>query len=156
MNEAAGNKERARFYQLVANGNTAGLDFLTRFHAYMHEIDDIIDERDWNNERVLKCFASACLLYSHPFYSANRHRLGTAILVATSLYNDANKWERDPALWKRWWADVMRHAGNEVIFAVAQICGGWGHLKSLTAPMMAMSYIYHADKYGTPANPKPA
>lgn len=142
--------ERNQFYETVACGNRLAYDFLTLFHGYMHEIDDIIDESDWTPERVLACFASACRVYSHPFYSANRKALSPSILVATSVYHDSNQWEKDPALWKRWFADVMRHSGNQVIFTVAHLCGGWKHMQGLTKPLMAASYVYHADKYGTP------
>lgn len=149
-------EERNKFYRTVSCGNAIAYEFLVQFHEYCHEVDDIIDLPDWSPERVLNCFALACRLYSHPFYTQHRKAIGPAILVATSLYQDANKWEQDPALWKQWWADVLRHAGNQVTFTIAQLCGGWTHMKGLTAPLMASSYIYHADKYGTPGNPKEA
>lgn len=143
--------ERRKFYATVANGNLSANDWLCQWHDYCHEIDDVIDTPDYAPERVLGLFERANALYTHPFYQLHRAKLSTMILVATSLYSDSNKWEKDAALWKRWWAEVMRHCGNEAIFAVAQICGGYTHMKGLTAPMLAMCYVYHKDKYGTPA-----
>lgn len=147
-------EERGKFYDMVACGNAPAREWLILFHDYCHEIDDVIDENDWDNERVLGVFIAANTLYSHPFYCAHHKVLGPCILIATSVYVDSNKWEKDPAKWKKWWAEVMRHSGNEVIFAVANICGGWKHLRYVTAPLYASCYVYHADKYGTPDSPK--
>lgn len=154
MSEQSFTEQRCQFYGTVAHGNAGAHEWLCLWHDYCHEIDDIIDIPDWSAERVIAVFERANALYTHAFYQTHRLALSPMILVATSLYNDANKWEQDPQLWKRWWAEVMRHCGNEVIFAVAQICGGYQHLKSITAPMLAMCYVYHKDKYGTPDAPK--
>lgn len=151
MSEQSFKEERSAFYRTIANGDAAAHDFLCQWHDYCHEIDDIIDTPDWSSERLLKLFEFANRVYTHPFYALHRKVLSPVVLVATSLYADSNAWEKDDQLWKRWWADVLRHCGNEVIFTVAQICGGYFHVRSITAPLMAMCYIYHKDKHGTPS-----
>lgn len=143
-------EERSAFYRTVANGNELAREWLCLFHDYCHELDDVIDIPDWSPARVLAVFERANLIYTHPFYAAYRAQLTPAIQVATAIYSDANHWEKEPDLWKKQWADVMRHSGNEVIFSVAFITGGYAHLKSITRPMLAMCYIYHKDKYGVP------
>lgn len=138
------------FFNRVANGNQVGLDWLCLWHDYNHDVDDVIDENRWDGQSLLTVFMCACTVYSHPFYRQHLHQLQTPVMLATSMYADSVKWERDPQLWKRQWADVMRHAGNEVICAVAIICGGYEHMRQIAGPMLAMCYIHHKDKYGVP------
>lgn len=151
MSDATFKEERARFYRLAACGNELAMDFLCQWHDYCHEIDDVIDTPDYTPARLLALLEFANRLYSHAFYAQHRQVLSPVILVATSIYADSNKWEQDEQLWKRWWAEVLRHCGNEVTYTVAQLCGGYMHVRQITAPLMAMSFIYHKDKYGLPS-----
>ena len=66
-------------------------------------------------------------------------------------WEDSVTWERSPELFKRQWADVMRHSENLVIFSVAILCGGYEHLMELSNPWRAMLYVCHKDKYPTEA-----
>jgi len=142
------------FFSKVSNGDRLAADFLCRFMAYCHGVDDVIDESKWDAETLLALLVQASEVYSHEFYRMHVGRLQTPILTATSVYADSIKWEKDPALWKREWAEVTRHAGNEVILAVALICGGFAHLRDVSAPLYATCFVYHKDRYGTPTEPR--
>lgn len=137
----------AEFLRFAANGNGAGAEWLHLWHRYNHAVDDVIDENLWDAETLLRLLVQACECYSHHFYVAHLDQLQTPALLATRTYGDSVDWEKG-ALWKRHFAEVMRHAGNEVICAVALICGGFEHLTKVSAPLMASCAIYHADKYG--------
>lgn len=139
-----------RFLRLVAANDEGGFEFLKLWHEYCHLVDDIIDDGLWDAETLLRCLMLGCTVYSHPFYQRNRSSLQMPALVATSIYGDSVAWEKDPALWKRQWCEVLRHAGNDVFFAVAMVCGGWEHLRKISKPLFASCYVYHADRYGVP------
>lgn len=138
------------FYSTICGENKSALEWICLFHDYMHEVDDIIDENDWNPERVMKCLIMANDVYSHSFYLEHWKRLQCSILSATSVYCDSIKWERSTDLWKRQFAEVTRHAGNEVVHVVALICGGYENVRKISAAMLAAAFIYHKDKYGVP------
>lgn len=138
------------FYLRVANGDHEAANFLCNFHRWCHNVDDIIDESRWSPLLINKVLLEACQIYSHPFYRRHCAALQSQIIIATSAYADANKWEKDGQLWKRQWAEVLRHAGLHVNFTVAMICGGWEHLRAYSAPQLAMAFIYHKDRHGTP------
>ena len=139
------------FLKLAANGDELAWDWLKLFHLYCHETDDVIDNETWDAESLCRVFILACKCYSHDFYRFNVHRLQLPCLLATSTYADSVKWEKsDQPLWKRIWSDVTRHSGNGPILAVSMITGGWAHLRSVEAPLLASCYCYHRERYSTP------
>jgi hypothetical protein len=140
-----------RFYMKVANGNVSAAQFIWMFHTWCHEIDDIIDDGKWDALSINTVLLGAAGLYAHPFYIEHWAALQSQIIIATSVYADSNLWEKDPALWKRQWAEVLRHSGLHINFTIAMICGGWEHLRGLGSAQLAMAYIYHADKHGVPS-----
>lgn len=140
-------------YHQIANGNEQAESFLWTWGCYLRAVDDVIDEGKWEPEEILRVMMLACTFYSHPFYVAHSNQLQMPVIVATNFWLDSIKWEKEAELWKRQWADVMRHSGNEVILAVAMIAGGWEGIREFSAPLMAMCYCYHADKHGVPDNP---
>jgi len=138
------------FFAQVANGNPLAEDWLCRYYDFAHAVDDVIDLERWDPESVLAVLVQASEVYAHPFYVLHGLRLQLPIITSTDTYLDSVHWEKAPELWKRQWAEVMRHAGNEVIMAVGMICGGWETVRKLSAPWMASCFIYHADRYGVP------
>lgn len=145
------NEELRRWFTHIANGNPSGGAWLSLYHDWCHEVDDVIDLPDWSPETLLKVLVRACEVYSHPFYVKNCKHLQGVCILATAEYSDSINWERAPELFKRQWAEVMRHAGNHVIYTVALLCGGYEHLLNFSGPWRAMCYVYHKDKYGTPS-----
>lgn len=133
----------SNFFRMAAKGNDDAADFLDVWNRFNHDIDDIIDENLWDAEHLLSVFMLACTVYSHSFYRKHVESLQSPVILATTIYADSVKWEKDPAAWKRQRADVMRHSGIDVVLAVAMICGGWEHLRAVSAPLQAACYIMH-------------
>lgn len=144
------NDQVTDFLVLIANRDPSAGEFMNLWHQYCHRVDDCIDENLWDAERLLALFMLACEVYSSPFYVRHCASLRMPALIATSVYADSINFERSPELWKRQWAEVMRHAGNDMAYAVAMITGGWKHLRKIGRPLWAASYIYRADRYGVP------
>lgn len=142
--------DTVNFMGVISRGNPMARDLLERWWEFCHAVDDVIDEAQWNADALLNAQALAIAFYSHPFYRRHISALQMPALLATNFYEDSVVWEKDPVLWKRQWADVLRHAGNEVILAVACIVGGYEHMQAMSRPILASCYIYHADLYGVP------
>jgi hypothetical protein len=130
-----------------ANGNQLATDWLCIYYEWTHEVDDIIDEDDWDPEKLLKAFLRACEVYSHPFYVLNSQHLQGICILVTAEYADSIKWERAPELFKRQWADVMRHTSNNVFYTVALLTGGYEHLRKIANSWRAVCYVQHKDKH---------
>lgn len=138
------------FMSVIARGNPGAHELLKVWWEFCHAVDDVIDESQWNAEALLNVQAIGIGFYSHPFYLRYVSALQMPALIATNFYEDSVKWEREPILWKRQWADVLRHAGNDVIVAVAYIVGGYEHMQAISRALLASCYVYHADRYGVP------
>ena len=140
---------------LVCNGNPDARVFFLACGEYLRAADNLMDEGPWDEAAVLNCVALGVRLYSTPFYIANKDRLQLPVLTATSIWAKSCQWEREPELWKRQWADVLRHIDCTVYGAVAMITGGWEKLHVFTGVWLSAGYVNHKDKHGTPDEPKP-
>ncbi len=136
--------------QRVTCGNQEAMDFLAyHWSPYVHEIDDIVDGDRTSAEDILATFARAPVLYSHPFYLKHLPALRQLVLVINNLFADAVAWEKSQDEWKRDWADHNRHAGMEMVVAVAQICGGYEHARLISREQRAICWQDHHDREGS-------
>lgn len=141
----------------VCKGNPEAIDFLSQWWApYVHAIDDIIDGDRASAEDILKTFAMAAGLYSHPFYLRNFQGLRQVVLNITNEYADAVAWEKSKVAWQRDWADHHRHAGMGMVIAVATICGGFEHARAISLEQRAICYAEHREWTDREVEPVPA
>ena len=130
----------------ICCGNAEAADWLAHYwNPYVHEVDDIVDgertdPRDW-----LKTFARAALVFSHPFYLKHLPTLRAIVLNITVTYADSVAWEQSPDAWKRDWADHNRHAGMDMVLAVAAICGGLDAAFAVSQEQREICYHEHHD-----------
>ena len=131
-------------------GDREAMDFLLLWNRYVHEIDDILDGDADSAEDILRTFARAAMLYSHPFYLKNIAALRQVVLIVTNAYADSVAWEKSGVEWKRNWADHNRHAGLEMVLAVAMILGGYDHARAISPEQREICQHDHHDQDGEP------
>jgi hypothetical protein len=136
--------------QDACNGNTEALEFVDAWRHYIKAIDDMIDEQKHDPETLVKTLALACLCYSTMFYAKNSQLLKMLVLAISNSYLDSVAFEKDAELWKRQWADVLRHADLQLVCVVAMITGGWDLARQLSGPMLEQYYLNHKERYGVP------
>lgn len=134
-------------------GNVEAMDFMRLWSEYVHAVDDIEDEPTTAEFR-LRTFALAIEVYTHPFFLRNLAALRQVALNATNAFADVVAWEKSDEKWQKDFADVYRHFGQEMVFAVAGICAGparaYDHVRSISAEWRAMSFFQHHDRDGNP------
>lgn len=133
------NDEEKRILE-ICKGNQEAYDFLNLWARYCHEIDDIVDGARLAPEEVIATFALATMVYSHPFYLRNLPALRQVVLLIANMYADSVAWENEGQQWQREFSNCYRHAGNEMVFAVAQLCGGFEHVRSVSAEQREICY----------------
>jgi hypothetical protein len=133
----------------VTCGNGLAAEWLDRWAAYCHAIDDLIDEK-FTPEGLLAVLAGAVELYSHPFYHQFSSHLRPAVLMVTNAYADSVGWENSPNLSRRRMADVLRLAGVELTIIVAGICGGWAHMRTVSQKIREETWNANHDEAGLP------
>ncbi len=126
----------------VCKGNTEAVDFLNRWSAYAHGVDDLIDETT-DNEFKIALFARAIEIYSHPFYLKNLIALRQVALHANNMFADSVAWEKSDVKWQKDFADWGRHAATEMVIAVANIIGGYDHMRAVSLEMRKLCYTQH-------------
>jgi len=102
--------------------------FLQLHTQYVHTIDDIIDET-FDKERLLRAMFIASLLYSSDYFVRNRANLLPIEHSVLNTYADSVDWETSSGEKKLKAADVMRHAQQEMIFAVIKLEFGYDILR---------------------------
>lgn len=141
-------KQVHEIYELASNGNVEALNFLEFFHAYCHDIDDFIDNKERDPEKFVSLLIKANLLYTLPYWTRHAHRLHMIVAKITSDFADAVRWEKDSTEWKRRWADVLRFAGNDMVLAVAMIEGGFTTMRKLSPVLREIAHSQHHDEDG--------
>jgi hypothetical protein len=130
-------------YRTACGARADALDFIINWSRYCHEIDDLIDGREKCPEKFLDALALANLIYSSDFYQANLRELAITALAVTNAYADSLAWAADGMEWKRKWADTLRFAGNEMVLAVACICGGYERMRAVSLQLREDSWAAH-------------
>lgn len=101
-------------------------------------------------ERLLRVLLQAAELYSLPFWRRHGDRLGPVVALVTNAYADSVAWERSATPELRTMADSLRFAGNEMVLAVAGLCGGAEAMRAASPWLRAMSWRSHHDATGQP------
>jgi len=129
--------------------NPHAMSWLALWREYVHAIDDIEDEETTPEFRQ-RVYVLALELYTHPFFRDNELRLKQVVLNCTNAYADTLAWERSPVAWQREFADHYRHFGAEMVIAVAHICGGYDHARSISLELRATCWLEHHNDQGDP------
>ncbi len=121
-------------------------EFLVAYCDYCHAIDDVIDEKITDSEYINKLHAASLDLYNMPFWLKNAAMLWPLVHLINNDYADSNIWSASPLEWQRHQADVLRHGGNYMIFAVILLTKGREALRKYSAQIREVSYLMHHDK----------
>ena len=116
--------------------------FVLDYTCYVHLIDDIIDEPK-DSERTLQAFALANIIYSNPFYQQNCVALSVVEALINNDYADSVAWEKSEVDWQKKHADVLRHSGYHMFFAVVLLLAGRDKLREISARFRAYSHEVH-------------
>lgn len=145
-----GNEQDLHALTRACKGNAEAMDFLGLWRSYVHRIDDMMDGDETNKQEWLGTFALAAILFSHPFYLRNLAALRQLVLNCTNAYADSFMWEQSPVEWQRGFADHYRHFGAEMVLAVAGICGGYEHMRSISPELRTVCWAEHHTAEGLP------
>lgn len=126
-----------------ARGDAQAADWLMHWLAYVHDIDDVEDGDMRGTEFRLGILIRALQLYTHPFFRQHEAALRQLVINITNAYADSVAGERSGEEWERAMADVQRHAGVEMVLAVAAICGGWQHVRSVSRRLRELCHHGH-------------
>lgn len=124
--------------------------FVKAFQDYCHNIDDIIDEKITDPEKILKVFLQACSIYSSAFYQRYAIQLHSVIMVITNSYADSVKMDHSGIAWKKKVSDVLRTAGNDMLILVVGIVAGWESMRDVSELIREYSYAEHHNELGEP------
>ena len=137
------------YLERVCCNDPEAMRFLALWHEYVHAVDDIEDE-ETTAEFRMRAWVLALELYTTPFFRAHEQRLKQIVLNCTNAYADCLAWEKSDVEWQRQWVDHYRHFGAEMVFAIAQIVGGWDHARSLSLEQREFNWKEHHDTAGKP------
>jgi hypothetical protein len=156
MAEEQNAEQRQKLLQLC-RGNAAAAHFLLLWRAYVHAIDDIIDGDMKEREEIIRSFILAQEIYTHGFFIQHGPELKRLVRLVTNAYADSVAWEQDEKEWRRQIADTLRHAGNEMVLAVVDLCAeaqvpgtGYDAMRSVSLQLRALNYWEHHTPDGRP------
>jgi phytoene/squalene synthetase len=133
----------------VSKEDRQAAEFITAWNGYCHSVDDLVDEPS-SAETKLKTHQEALKVYSSPFFVRHAERLWPVIDMVVHMYADSVLLqEPNDAVERALW-DHLRQAPLNVVVAVADICGGWNHARSVSLRIRKDGWArtHHPD--GTP------
>jgi hypothetical protein len=137
----------------VCNGDEDAVRFLSAWQIYVNAIDDIVDG-DVPRRAACRSHGMANELYSCPFYRKHEARLQLLVQLITCAYQDSEELIEKTVNLPREYAlqlsDVLRHAGAEMVRAVAYLTGGWNNLRKWSMKTHEVCYHEHHDAKGNP------
>jgi hypothetical protein len=134
-------RTEAEWLEMLCPRNPEAQSFIQAWVRYCHEVDDIIDGERTSAEEILATFVVAMLVCSHPFYLRHIAELRGLAMCITNMYADSVAWEKSQIPWQHQFADCYRHAGNEMIMAVARLCGGWEHARKFSQSQRIVCWV---------------
>lgn len=138
---------RAKLDEILGD-NLDAKNFLIAYHTYTHRIDDIVDEKITDSEFLLKTFELASSIFSSNFWRQYGANLFLVEKLINNDYADSVLYENSTDPWKRHQADVLRHAGNKMVFAVIYLVKGYDALREVSSLIRENSYLHHHDEEG--------
>lgn len=102
----------------VFQSNPEARSFCFNYVTMCHKIDDVIDEKKTDPDYILELTQLQANVYGSEFYRKYYHYLVLIDALVNNDYNDSCLWEESDVEWKRNHADVLRHAGHHMLFAV--------------------------------------
>lgn len=131
----------------VCAGNAEAAEFLQHWRAYVHQIDDLCD----GHRAIDTCpevFALASLVYSSKFYREHAAALFVTVQLVTCAYEDSLALAHRSEPWAAQLAEVLRHAGADMVRAVAFLTGGYAHLRRISPALHEACWREHHDATG--------
>lgn len=131
-------------------GDPVAVDWLVKYNAYCHIVDDLVDGDVDPKTGALEAALQAMTLYSHPFWIQNHVRLLAVARLCHLNYADSVDWEDSPHKWQRAEADTIRHCGSDMVRAVVDLIGGMDEARRISPILRIIGYEDHHDAQGNP------
>lgn len=120
--------------------------FCLSYVMLQHLIDDVVDEPK-DIRRTTEAFSLARMIWSSPLYLKWKTALDVVDELANDAYECSEIWKDSTEEWKRVHADVLRHQGYNIFFAIIYLECGRNALKEVSQHFREYSHYKHLEDY---------
>lgn len=133
-------------------GNPEAMDYLKLWSPMVHGVDDVEDRGGMTAEFRQALYILVLECSTHPFFLRHLRELKMTWLLVANAYADVLAWEKSDEPWKKEFVNVMRHAGMDMVLAVAAMCAppnkGYEHMRRISQEWRTMCKFQHTDVKG--------
>lgn len=131
----------AEILKLASNDDDEAFKFVLLWSSYSHKFDDLVDgDTELTAANMVECNNILQRMLSGVFYQRHPEMLGLQLYLVGEAYAASEQFkDAAPDSNEREWANFLRHAGNDVIRAVAAITGGEVLLKEVSKKLRQYS-----------------
>lgn len=132
-----------QIFEEVAPGNRAAQDFCHAFLAWVHFLDDMVDQDkpEAGPEDIIRLNLELAMVFAfNPFWQEHKTRLIPLIIQGAQAYADSNEWAKSVNARDRLSSDVLKSQYAEVFWHVAYLCGGPELLQQVTRKYRRFNY----------------
>jgi hypothetical protein len=119
----------------IVCGDASARQFVWAYYAFIHVIDDLFD-RDvpLDAGTVALAFINYTeTVAANPFFQAHRDFLLGLMRAGVLAWADSEEWRARPDVREKLAAEVIKSSYQEVLWAVAGLCGGLVHQRVMTS-----------------------
>jgi len=137
-------------YKDACCGNEEAYKFICLWNKHCHRVDDFVDNSETRraiNDILWQQFE----LCHNLFWKQNEVALIVTTAIVINDYADSIiMTDNEDCKWQKDWGNYLRFSGNQMILAVALICGGYIKMRSVSMKLREWAYNAHHDNEGNP------
>lgn len=137
------NSELQERLHKVFNNRRDAYDFAVKYIKHCHAVDDIIDNEDCRPSFVIKSFVDALFVFTHPYFLANLATLKPIAFSVANNFANSCEWEKSDVDWKKKHADILRHAGCDMLDVVVFLVAGYDTMREISPMYREFSHHNH-------------
>lgn len=119
--------------ELVAILPKEAIDWLVLLSNYAHLLDDIIDEKEFQNvEKQMELQYLSLVLYNNDFYHKYSNTLLPILINMHNTYHDSMILSNSDTSWKKNLGNSLRQCGNEVVCMLVLVFGGYDAMRKIS------------------------
>lgn len=131
------------FYRETCQGREDAYAFICAWQTFCSAVDDLNDGDIKGVDALSRTFFVSIQTLTSNFWQQHGRDLYLLSALITNDYIDSHNCDVK-------FRDFLRSNGNQMLMAVAFICGGFDHLRKMSLKIREISYREHHDDRGNP------
>lgn len=146
-----------RAYAEIAHGNADAQSLLIAWAGFCHTIDDAIDQDKTPDPEIIvaQMLHWTEVVAENAFFKQNQATLTAFVMASANVFIDSARWEKSDDEKRKKYANAYRSFWCEMVYHVAYLVGGYGHMREMSQRYRDMAWRAQHDEISLPLLEEP-